>query len=83
MSSFKEELANMKKVPRVSDKEITIKRYRILEKRIEDIKEACSRLKNSSTSKNDALREIKNICNTKDDEKKIWKEILGDSLEEV
>ena len=81
MSTFKEDLAAMPKVPKISEKEITIKRYKILEKKIEDIKEACARLKNSPTSKVDALKEIKNICNAKDEEDKMWKSILGDAYD--
>lgn len=70
-----------KSVPSVSPKQITEKRVKMLEDRILQIKEACLRLKNSGVSKNDALREIKHICNTKEDEQKMWKELLGDQYE--
>ena len=66
------------KVPKINPKQITEKRVKILEDRIQLIKEKCSELKNSSISKNDALKTIKNICNTKEEEQKMWKDLLGD-----
>ena len=66
-------------VPYIHPKEITEKRVKILEDRMQQIKDYCTTAKNSAISKNDALKTIKNICNTKDDEQKMWKSILGDS----
>lgn len=65
------------KVPYVSDKDIALKRQKVLENKLERIKEACSRLKNSPISKTDALKEIKNICLDKEDEKNMWTDLLG------
>lgn len=70
------------KVPYVSDKDIALKRVKVFEEKIEKIKEACTRLKNSPVSKTDALKEIKNICLSKDEEKGMWKDILGDAYTE-
>ena len=66
-------------VPYVQPKQITEKRVKILEDRIQQIKNKCTELKNSPVSKNDALKVIKNICNAKDDEQKMWKDLLGEA----
>lgn len=69
------------KVPKIDPKKITEKRVKILESRLEEIKNFCSTAKNSAMSKNDALGAIKNMCNAKDDEQKMWKDILGDAYQ--
>ena len=69
------------KVPKVDPKKITEKRVKILEDRLQQIKEYCTKAKNSATSKNDALKTIKNMCNAKDEEQKMWKDLLGDAYD--
>jgi len=81
MSSLREELAKQPKVPYIKDSQITQAKYEIMKNKMETIKEACTRLKNSAVSKNDALREIKNIILSKDEDDKVWKSLLGDAYQ--
>lgn len=68
------------KVPKFSIKDVDSKKLKIYENKLNEIKEFCSTAKNSAMSKNDALKTIKNICN-RNDESKIWKDILGDAYQ--
>lgn len=60
----------------LSMKQITEARYKIIENKLNEIKCKCAELKNSSISKTDALKVIQNICNRKDENEKMWKDLL-------